>query len=101
MIGRIRNYDPDRAFGHVWTEAGIFFFPESALITEIERNDVCEFWLDDNLRGPGWVAVDVKRIEVEQPVLRWPPEAVQKQREGLDDITNRSGHPTSNRSDRI
>jgi hypothetical protein len=49
---------------------GEFFFHGRTVIGETVRNrDEVEFWLDDSRRG-GWEAVDVKRIQFEEPVYQ-------------------------------
>ncbi len=61
MLGRVKVWDEARFFGIVIIEAGDYFFHGSAVAGPIAKNDLVDFWLDDNTRGPGLVAIDVQR----------------------------------------
>ncbi len=61
MIGRVKTYLPEKGFGFVANEGGEWFFHKNQVINQVQRGDEVEFWLDDDPRGPGLIAVDVKR----------------------------------------
>ena len=60
MQGRVKVWDEERYFGFVINEGGDWFFHGSMVTGPIAKNDVVDFWLDDNARG-GLNAVDVQR----------------------------------------
>ena len=71
MQGRVKAWFPHKFFGFVQIDGGIdFFFHGSAVAADyrIRTHDQVEFLLEDDPRGPGLIAVDVRPFGVEQTV---------------------------------
>jgi len=66
MRGLIKIFLRDKNYGFVENEGGEWFFHSSQVIgdaAELRRGDEVEFWLDDDRRRGGLIAVDVRRIQ--------------------------------------
>ena len=66
MEGKVKFFDHGRHFGFVGLNgdpALDYYFHESSIIGPAPKsNDLVTFWLDDNRRGDGLIAVEVQVI---------------------------------------
>ena len=70
MQGRVKAWVPQYHYGFIQIDGGMeFFFHGTAVDRDfrIRTRDEVEFLLDDDPRGRGLIAVDVRPLRVELP----------------------------------